>query len=367
MLKYRGGELIRPGFIGIVLVVLVIAVGLNPERLVSLATDVRYQAEFTDAGGVAVGNDVTVSGMKVGTVTDVELRGRHALVTFAVDGTVSLGSETTAHIRTGTLLGQRVLTLESRGSATMRPMDVIPVSRTAAPYSLTEAVNELTSNTAKTDTAAVNQALDTLAETLDQVGPQLRPTFEGLTRVSQALNDRDGTLAELLAHSADVTRILAERSNQVNTLLLNANDLVAVLNERRREIVDLLAHTSALAKQMSALIEENEQELAPTLDKLNGVVAILEENRDNIAEALPGLAKFQITLGETIGNGPYYQAYIPNIFFGQLFQPWLDYAFGFRRGVNAGQPPDNAGPRAELPFPYNGIPEPWERWGEPPR
>jgi ABC-type transport system involved in resistance to organic solvents, periplasmic component len=105
MLKYRGGELIRPGFIGIVLVVLVIAVGLNPERLVSLATDVRYQAEFTDAGGVAVGNDVTVSGMKVGTVTDVELRGRHALVTFAVDGTVSLGSETTAHIRTGTLAG----------------------------------------------------------------------------------------------------------------------------------------------------------------------------------------------------------------------------------------------------------------------
>ena len=33
-------------------------------------------------------------------------------------------------------------------------------------------------------------------------------------------------------------------------------------------------------------------------------------------------------------------------------------AFGFRRGVDAGQPPDNAGPRAQLPFPVNGIPEP---------
>ena len=30
----------------------------------------------------------------------------------------------------------------------------------------------------------------------------------------------------------------------------------------------------------------------------------------------------------------------------------------FRRGVNAGQPPDTAGPRAELPFPVNGIPQP---------
>ena len=57
-----------------------------------------------------------------------------------------------------------------------------------------------------------------------------------------------------------------------------------------------------------------------------------------------------------LSNGFYYTANIPNLLPGQLLQPFLDYAFGFRRGVNAGQPPDNAGPRAELPFPVNGIP-----------
>jgi phospholipid/cholesterol/gamma-HCH transport system substrate-binding protein len=367
MLKYRGAQLVRAGFMGVVLAVLVIAVGLAPERLVSLATAIRYQALFADAGGVAAGNDVTISGIKVGSVSNVALQGRNALVTFTIDGTVPLGSDTTAHVRTGTLLGERVLTLESQGEGTMRPMDVIPVSRTASPYSLTEAVSELTTNTAGTDTASLNQSLDTLSTTLDQVAPQLRPTFEGVSRLSQAINDRDDTLGVLLKDGADVTKILAARSQQVNTLILNANDLVAVLSERRYAIVELLAHTSSLSQQLSGLIAENEQELAPTLDKLNAVTAVLEKNRDNIAKALPGLAKFQITLGETIGNGPYYQAYVPNLFFGQLFQPWLDYAFGFRRGVNAGQPPDNAGPRAELPFPYNGIPQPWEQWGEPPR
>ena len=113
------------------------------------------------------------------------------------------------------------------------------------------------------------------------------------------------------------------------------------------------------------MIHDNEQRLAPTLDKLNAVTAILEKNRDNIAKALPGLAKFETTLGETIGNGPYYQAYVPNIDVAQILQPFLDYAFGFRRGTDAGQPPDNAGPRAELPFPYNGIPGPGEQWGPP--
>jgi phospholipid/cholesterol/gamma-HCH transport system substrate-binding protein len=365
MLKYRGLHLIRTGFIGVVLVVLVILVGLSPEKFSSWATDIRYQALFEDAGGLAVGNDVTISGIKVGSVSDVSLQGRNAVVTFAIDGTVSLGSDTTAHVRTGTLLGERVLTLEPHGNGTMRPLDVIPVSRTASPYSLTEAVSELTTNTAGTNTDTLNQSLDTLSATLDQLAPQLGPTFDGLSKLSQAINDRDDTLGELLKDGAEVTKVLSDRSQQVNTLILNANDLVAVLSERRYAIVELLVHTSALSKQLSGVIHDNEQQLAPTLDKLNAVTAILEKNRDNIAKALPGLAKFQTTLGETIGNGPYYQAYVPNIDIAQILQPWMDYAFGFRRGTNAGQPPDNAGPRAELPFPYNGIPGPGEQWGPP--
>ena len=89
MLKYRGMQLIRTGFIGVVLVVLVILVGLAPEKLSAWATSVRYQALFEEAGGLANGNDVTVSGIKVGTVTDVSLQGRNAVVSFTLDGTVS--------------------------------------------------------------------------------------------------------------------------------------------------------------------------------------------------------------------------------------------------------------------------------------
>ena len=62
MLKYRGAKLIRAGFIGVVLVVLVIAVGLAPERLVSMGHSIRYQALFADAGGLTAGNDVTIVG-----------------------------------------------------------------------------------------------------------------------------------------------------------------------------------------------------------------------------------------------------------------------------------------------------------------
>ncbi|APA74599.1 mammalian cell entry protein [Mycobacterium avium subsp. hominissuis] len=359
MLKYRGSGLIKAGFIGVVLVTLIIAVGLQPERITSWATSVRYQALFSEAGGLAVGNHVMVSGINVGSVSDVSLRHGDALVTFTLDGKILLGSDTSAHIRTGSLLGERVLTLESAGSGRLHPLDVIPVSRTSSPYSLTDAISDLTTDTAGTDTAALNHSLDTLSTTIDQIAPQLGPTFDGLTRLSQTLNSRNENLGALLKSAGDVTGILSERSQQVNTLILNANDLVGVLARRRQEIVDLLANTSVVAKQLTGMVHDNEAKLAPTLDRLNSVTGVLEKNRDNIAKALPGLAKYQKTLGEAVASGFYYQAFVPNMFVLQLLQPFIDYLWGFRTfDVAPGRGPGNPSPmpRALVPFPYNAIP-----------
>ncbi|WP_255799512.1 MCE family protein [Mycobacteroides abscessus] len=356
MLKYAGPQLVRSGFIGLVLIILVIAVGLRPQQLISWATALHYRALFADAGGLTAGNDVKVSGVTTGTVTDVTLDRGKALVSFNLDSSVRLGTDTTAHIRTGTVLGARMLTLEPAGADTLHAGDEIPLSRTSSPYSLTNAVSDFTANTAGTDTTSLTQSLDTLSDTIDRMAPQLGPTFDGLTRLSENLNSRNQSLAGLLKSAADVTGILSERSAQVNTLLLNANDLLGVLDQRRYAIVNLLANTSALAQQLSALVADNEKELAPTLEKLNSVTAMLEKNRDNIAQALKGLAKYQVTQGESVSNGFYYNAFVGNLIPSQMLQPFLDYAFGFRRGVNAGQPSDNAGPRAEFPWPHNGIP-----------
>lgn len=349
MLKYRESKLVRTGLIGLVLAVLVVAVGLAPASLMAWATAIRYRAVFSEAGGIAPGNDVRVSGIKVGGVSNVSLQDGDALVTFVVDAKVRLGSESTAHIRTGSLLGARVLTLEPAGQRRMRPSEIIPLSRTSSPYSLTEAVMDLTNNVAETNTDALNQSLDTLSATIDQIAPQLGPTFDGLTRLSRSLNSRRETLGDLIKSATDVTDVLSQRSQQISTLILNGNDLLGVLVERRDSISELLANTSVVARELSGLVTDNEAELAPTLDKLNSVAEMLEEKRDNLAKALPGLRKFEITSAETVSNGAFYSAYVPNLSLPELLQPFLDYAFGFRRG-------DPDMPRALFPWPHNAIP-----------
>lgn len=341
MLKYRGTRLARVGVMGVVLAVMVIAVGLAPERLIAWATTVRYYAIFGDAGGLDLDNDVMVAGTKVGSVTDIALAHGKVNVQFEVKSTVRLKSETTAHIKTGSLLGKRILVLESAGEGALRPRATIPETRTSSPYSLTDAVSELTTNVAATDTAQLNQSLDTLSDTLDRIAPQLGPAFDGLSRLSKSLNERNQSLRDLLSGASDVTEVLAQRSQQVNTLILDANTLLGVLVERRQAIVDLLTNTKALAQQLSGLIADNEHELAPTLDRLNSVTAMLERNRDNIGKAIPGLAKQSQTTGEAVSSGSYYNAFISNLPQGQFLKPFLDSAFGIQ-------------PRAMFPFPTCG-------------
>jgi len=356
MRKYLESNLLHAGFIGFAMILAIIFIGLQPEQIIQWATSVRHQAVFSEAGGLNVGNDVTISGIKVGSVTGIELHNGDALVTFTTPGAYKLGSQTTAHIRTGSLLGERVVTLDSAGDGKLRQSDVIPITRTSSPYALTDALSDLSNTIADTDTTSLNQSLDTLSDVVDQIAPQLGPTFDGLSRLSRSMNSRDEELAALLKSASTVTDVLSERSQQLNTLMLNADDLLGVLNDRRDAIVDLLANISVVSQQLTQLVANNEQELAPSLERLNRVMVVLQKNEDNIGKYLNGFAKFQVTQGETVANGPYYNAFVPNLALPQLLQPFLDYAFGFRRGLNAGQPPDNAGPRSELILPYNGIP-----------
>ena len=44
---------------------------------------------------------------------------------------------------------------------------------------------------------------------------------------------------------------------------------------------------------------------------------------DPVVKALPGLAKYQVTQGETVANGYYYNAYEPNLSPAQTLQPFF--------------------------------------------
>lgn len=67
----------------------------------------RFDALFTDASGLIIGNDVRISGVQVGKVEKIHLDGKNARVTFNVLTDHPLYQNTTVAIRYQSLVGQR--------------------------------------------------------------------------------------------------------------------------------------------------------------------------------------------------------------------------------------------------------------------
>ena len=299
--KADNSDPLRTGIFGVILVVCVILVAFGYSNLPFFPQGKAYTAYFSDAGGITPGNDVFVSGIKVGQVKSVSLAGDSARVDFSVDRHVNVGNESLAAVRTETILGQRAIGVTPAGSGTAT---TIPLSRTTTPYTLGSALEDLGHNAGDLDKAQFEKSLKVLTDALHEATPQLRGALDGVTSLSRTLNKRDQALESLLAHAKSVTTVLAERAAQVNKIIVDGNQLFAALDARRAALAELISGIDDVSQQLSGFVADNRKEFGPALTKLNSVLDNLDERRDYISEALKRLPPYATTLGEVVGSGP---------------------------------------------------------------
>lgn len=292
---------LRTGILGIFVVACLVLVSFGYTGLPWYPQGRDFEAYFTDAGGISPGNDVAVSGIKVGSVTSVSLAGDQAKVAFTVDRNIKVGNQTLVAIKTDTVLGQKSLSVTPGGSG---DSTVIPVGRTTTPYTLNTALQDLGGNVSALDKPKFEQALQTLTDTLRDATPQLRGALDGVTNLSRSLNKRDQALEELLLHAKNVSDTLAERAGQVNQLITDGNQLFAALDERRQALSTLIAGIDDVSHQLSGFVADNKREFLPVLQRLDAVMANLLERKEHIGEALKRLPPYATALAEVVGNGP---------------------------------------------------------------
>jgi phospholipid/cholesterol/gamma-HCH transport system substrate-binding protein len=304
MARPDSGNPVRTGVFGIVLVACLVLVSFGYTKLPFWPQGKSYQAYFTDAGGISPGNDVAVSGIKVGQVSSVELAGDAARVTFTVDRGIKVGDQSLVAIKTDTVLGQKSLAVTPGGSGTST---TIPLGRTTTPYTLNTALQDLGRNASELDKPKFELALQTLTDTLRDATPQLRGALDGVANLSRSLNARDEALEQLLGHAKRVSDTLAQRAGQVNQLITEGNLLFAALDERRQALSNLIAGIDDVSRQLSGFVADNQREFGPALERLNNVMDNLLERREHIGEALKRLPGYATALGEVVGSGPGFQ------------------------------------------------------------
>lgn len=292
---------LRTGILGIFVVACLVLVSFGYSGLPWYPQGRGYEAYFSDAGGISPGNDVAVSGIKVGKVTSVSLAGAQAKVGFTVDRNIKVGNQTLVAIKTDTVLGQKSLSVTPGGSG---DSTVIPAGRTTTPYTLNTALQDLGGNVSALDKPKFEQALQTLTDTLRDATPQLRGALDGVANLSRSLNKRDQALEELLLHAKNVSDTLAQRAGQVNQLITDGNQLFAALDERRQALSTLIAGIDDVSHQLSGFVADNKREFLPVLQRLDAVMANLLERKEHIGEALKRLPPYATALAEVVGNGP---------------------------------------------------------------
>lgn len=312
------------GIVGLAVTIGVVLGSLNYDRLPFLQGK-EYSAFFAEVGGLKTGEDVQVSGFKVGDVKAIELDGSRALVTFTVARDIRLGERTEAAIKTRGLLGTKMLEITSRGEGQLE--GPIPLERTTSPYQLPDALGDLAMTVSGLNTDQLSESLRVLSATFADTPPQLRVAVEGVARFSETLNERDAELRSLLGNADKATTVLAERSNQVVSLIANSNALLVELQNQSAALDQISGNISALSEQLVGFIAENRDTLRPALDKLNGVLTMIDNRKERLQKSIHLLQQYSMSLGESVASGPFFKTYVANLLPGQFLQPFIDSAF----------------------------------------
>jgi phospholipid/cholesterol/gamma-HCH transport system substrate-binding protein len=210
----------------------------------------QVQAQLPDVTNIQPNSRVRVNDVTVGTVTNIERQGWHALITMRINGDVNLPANATAKVGQTSLLG--TLHVELAPPTDMAPEgrlhdgSLIPLSH-AGSYPTTE---------------------------------------QTLSVASMFLNG--GGLGQVQEITKAFSTAFAGREDDLRTLIQRIDEFIGHLDAQKEDIIAANESINDLASQFAS----QKPVLDNALHTIPDALAVLKEQRDNLAEAFDRLGKF---------------------------------------------------------------------------
>jgi phospholipid/cholesterol/gamma-HCH transport system substrate-binding protein len=312
-IPFRERDPVIVGAISLAVVLGLVLLAFNADKLPIIGGGTTYYADFTEAGGLKADDEVRIAGVRVGKVDSVSLDGDHVKVAFRIQDAADFGSETRAAIKVKTLLGAMYLSLQPAGPGQLKAGSEIPTDRTSSPYDVVEAFSGLARTSDRIDTGRLARSLTTLADLTRHTPPSFRRALAGLSALSGNLAARDQQIGTLLTNLHTVSGTLHARDQDIVGLMRDSAVLFQALDQRRQAIHDLLRSTTRLSTQLTDLVRQSRADLKPALTNLASVVDVLDRDSDQIDQSIRLMAPFYRVFADTLGNGPWFDTYIQNL------------------------------------------------------
>jgi phospholipid/cholesterol/gamma-HCH transport system substrate-binding protein len=253
-------------------------------------------AYFASATGVYPGDEVRVSGVKVGTIKSIVPDGTQAKVTLAVDHDVPVPADVKAVIVAQNLVAARYVQLAPayrNSGPKMADGAVIGVDRTAVPVEWDEVKDQLmrlaTDLGPKSDgsTTSIGRFIDSTANAFDNGnGAKLRSTVAELSGVGRILANGSGNIVDIIKNLQTFVSALRDSSTQIVSFQNRLASLSSVLNDNRDDLDSALKDLSVAVGEVQRFIAGSRNQTADQLKGLASVTQNLVDHRIDLENLL---------------------------------------------------------------------------------
>lgn len=238
-----------------------------------------FHAIFTDAASVIGGDEVRMAGVRVGTVSSVDLYdGTQADVGFSVATDVPVTTTTRIEVRYRNLIGQRYLAVVPGRTpgATLPAGATIPVDRTQPALNLTTLFNGFRPLLAGLDPADVNRLSYELVQVLQGEGGTVDSLFRNVGDVTNALANRDALIGSVIDNLEATVGPVAAHDAQLSSLIRNLRVLVSGFARDRASIGRSLVGVQHLTAVTGSLLHDARPALRDDIRHLGRLVEGLD-------------------------------------------------------------------------------------------
>lgn len=271
----------------------------------------EYAAVFTDALGVAEGDDVRIGGVVVGHVESVELgEGSYAEVTFDVDKSVPVYREATVEIRWADVVGNRYLAIvESAGGSPLAAGSTIPQERTKPALNLTVLFNGFQPLFRSLSPRDVNQLSVEIIQILQGESGNVTTLLRNTAQLASSVADKDAVIGRVVDNLTTVLAAVDERDNRMTQLIVRFRDLMKGIAQEREPIGRSLESMTALLDAGSGLLGELREPLRADVGHLGALAGKLAADRNDLDELLRGLPGKLSNMNRTSSYGSFFNFY----------------------------------------------------------
>ncbi|ORW01208.1 MCE family protein [Mycobacterium kyorinense] len=250
---------------------------------------------FTTTTGVYPGDQVRVSGVKIGTIKSIQPQGTETKMTLLVNRGVRIPADAKAVIVAQNLVSARYVQLAPAyrsDGPTLPDGAEIPIDRTAVPVEwdevktqLTRLATELGPKGGVSDTSTA-RFIDSAAGALGGNGDKLRQTLAQLSGVGRILANGSGNIVDVIKNLQTFIATLRDSTTQIVQFQGRLATLSSVLDGSRSDLDGALRNVSQVVGEVQRFVQDTRGQVADQVQLLANVTQNVVDHKKDLEQIL---------------------------------------------------------------------------------